>query len=196
MSESQSNSKLWCGTIPIPEAIERAKNIKLLLMDVDGVLTDGKSYYLPEPAGGAYESKGFDCHDGLAFHLLNDASIATGFISGRKSQAVDVRAANMNVKYVRQGNLQKEKNYQDILQLSGVSDNQVAYIGDDFPDVILLKRVGLACVVANARSEVKNYAQFITQAPGGQGAMREVSELILKAQNKWQAAIEKYGLAK
>lgn len=109
MSESQSNSKLWCGTTPSPQTIERAKQIKLLLMDVDGVLTDGKSYYLPEPGGGAYESKGFDSHDGLAFHLLKDASIAAGFISGRKSQAVDVRAANMQVQYVRQGNIEKKK---------------------------------------------------------------------------------------
>jgi len=196
MDESQSNSKLWCGTIPTQETIERAKHIKLVLMDVDSVLTDGKSYYLPESGGDAYETKGFDSHDGLAFHLLNDAAIGTGFISGRKSQAVDVRAANMNVKYVRQGNLQKEKNYEDIVHLAGVSDKQVAYIGDDFPDVPLLKRAGLACVVANARSEVKTYAHFVSQAGGGQGAVREIIELILKAQNKWQAVLEKYGIEK
>jgi 3-deoxy-D-manno-octulosonate 8-phosphate phosphatase (KDO 8-P phosphatase) len=196
MSENQSNSKLWCGTIPSAQVIERAKQIKLLLMDVDGVLTDGKNYCLPMPGGGAYETKGFDSHDGLAFHFLKDAGIEAGFISGRQSQAVEERAANMHVKYVRQGNLQKEKDYEDILRLAGVRDSQVAYMGDDFTDIALLKRVGLACAVANAREEVKPYAHFISQAAGGQGAVREIIELILKAQNKWPAVLEKYGISK
>jgi 3-deoxy-D-manno-octulosonate 8-phosphate phosphatase (KDO 8-P phosphatase) len=145
MTQSQSNTKLWCGTIPSPEVIERAKNIKLLLMDVDGVLTDGKIYYVPLPSGDAYETKSFDSHDGLAFHFLNDAGILTGFISGRKSQAVAERASNMGVKYISQGNLQKEKEYEQILKNAGLNDNEVAYIGDDFTDVPLLKRAGLGC---------------------------------------------------
>src|SRR5277367_4724107 len=134
MSESQSNNKLWCGTIPSTQAIESAKQIKLVLMDVDGVLTDGKVYQLHVPEGQTYETKGFDSHDGLGFHLLKDAGLESGFISGRKSRAVDERAANMNVKYVRQGNLHKEKDYQDILKLANLDDHQVAYIGDDFTD--------------------------------------------------------------
>jgi 3-deoxy-D-manno-octulosonate 8-phosphate phosphatase (KDO 8-P phosphatase) len=194
MSESQSNSKRWCGTIPSEQVIERAKQIQLLLMDVDGVLTDGKVYHLHVPAGQTYETKGFDSHDGLGFYFLKDAGIVSGFISGRKSQAVDQRAENMQVKYVRQGNLQKEKDYEDILRLASLSDNQVAYIGDDFTDVPLFKRVGLACAVANARNEVKPYAHFISQAEGGKGAVREIIELILKAQNKWPAILAKYGI--
>jgi len=194
MTESQSNSKLWCGTIPSAQAIARAKEIKLFLMDVDGVLTDGKSYYLPTFNTGLFETKGFDAHDGLGFHFLNDVGIETGFITGRKSEAVEARAANMHVKYLRQGNLQKEQDYEDILKSADVSDRQVAYIGDDFTDVPLLKRVGLACAVANARDEVKPYAHFICQAKGGEGAVREIIELILKAQNKWSAVLTKYGM--
>ncbi len=133
MSESQSNNKLWCGAIPSADVIERAKQIKLLLMDIDGVLTYGKTYYVPTASGSAYETKGFDSQDGLGFYFLKDAGIEAGFISGRKSQAVEERAANMHVKYVRQGNLHKEKDYQDILVEAGVRDNQVAYIGDDLP---------------------------------------------------------------
>ncbi len=193
MTENKTSKKAWCGTVPSTAVIERAAAIKLLLMDVDGVLTDGKIYYLPLPDGKAYETKGFDSHDGLAFHLLRDAGIDTGFISGRQSQAVIERAANMHVKYIHQGDIQKEAAYQNILGQAGVTDKQVAYIGDDLTDLCLLKRVGLACAVANGRAEILPYTHFITEAAGGQGAMREVVELILKAQNKWQAAIAKYG---
>lgn len=191
MSESQSKNKLWCGSIPSAEVIEKAKNIKLLLMDVDGVLTDGKTYFLPSPDG-VYETKGFDAHDGLGFHFMNDVGIATGFISGRKSQAVEDRAKNMGVKYVRQGNLKKLGEYEEILKLANLADMQIAYVGDDFTDVPLFKRVGLACAVANAREEAKPYAHFLTQAEGGKGAVREIIELILKAQNKWQVVLQKY----
>ena len=192
MSEDQPNKSVWCGSCPSPEVIERAKNIKLLLMDVDGVLTYGKTYYLPLPDGNAYETKGFDSQDGLGFHFLKDAGIEAGFISGRKSQAVEERAKNMYVKYVSQGNLHKLKEYEDILKQAGLQDDQVAHIGDDFTDVPLMRRVGLACAVANARAEVKPYAHFISQAPGGEGGVREVIELILKAQNKWQMILDKY----
>lgn len=177
------------------DVIERAAQIKLLLMDVDGVLTDGKVYYLPAPDGKAYESKSFNCHDGLGFNFLNDAGIHTGFISGRESEAVIEYAANKQVKYVYQGHMQKTGIYEKILADSKLTDAQVAYIGDDLTDVSLLKRAGLACTVANARPEVKPYAHFIAQADGGHGAMREIVELILKAQNKWQPILQKYGLA-
>jgi len=192
MSESQPANKSWCGTVPSTQAIERASKIKLLLMDVDSVLTDGKVYYVPQADGKNYETKGFDSHDGLGLHFLRDANIESGFISGRESQAVIQRASNMHVKYVRQGSMEKEKVYQDILSQCGFAEEQIAYIGDDFPDIPVLKRVGLACVVANARAEVKPHAHFITQAQGGQGAAREVIELILKAQDKWQSVISKY----
>ena len=190
----KASKNIWCGTTPTKDAIERASAIKLLLMDVDGVLTDGKVYYLPMPEGRVWENKGFDCHDGLAFHFLKDAGIETGFISGRQSQAVVERANNMHVKYINIGDLQKESAYQNILAQAGLTDKQVAYIGDDFTDVCLLKRAGLACAVANARVEILPYTHFVTQAVGGQGAMREVVELILKAQKKWTEVLGKYGL--
>lgn len=192
ITEGKTTSGLWCGTMPSEDAIERARCIQLLLMDVDGVLTDGKVYYLPAPDGKTYESKSFYCHDGLGFNFLNDAGIETGFISGREAASVNAYATNKRVKYIYQGNLQKAGIYQEILADSKLTDAQIAYIGDDLTDVPLLKRAGLACAVANARVEVKPYAHFITQADGGHGAVREVIELILKAQNKWQPIIEKY----
>ena len=182
----------WCSTVPSKDVIERAARINLLLMDVDGVLTDGKVYYLPAPDGNAYECKSFHCHDGLGFNFLNECGIETGFISGRESQAVSEYAANKKVKYVFQGHLEKNSIYEKILADSKFTDAQIAYIGDDLTDVPLLKRAGLACTVANARAEVKPYAHFITQVNGGQGAVREIIELILKAQNRWQSILEKY----
>ncbi len=186
---------LWCGTRPSQQALYRAGAIKLLLMDVDGVITDGRVYYVPLTDGSAYETKGFDSHDGLAFNFLQDAGIDCGFISGRRSEAVEERAVNMHVQHVYQGSLQKEENYEKVLAEANLIDEQVAYIGDDFTDLPILKRVGLACAVANARAEVKPYAHFVTAARGGQGAVREVVELILKAQKKWQSILEKYGAA-
>lgn len=193
MAHNQSSNISWCGTVPSAEAIERATHIKLLLMDVDGVLSDGKVYFIPGTGGETYESKSFHCHDGLGFNFLNDVGIETGFISGRDSAAVNEYAANKRVKYVYQGNLQKTGIYDKILADSKLAVAQIAYIGDDVTDVPILKRAGLACVVANARPEVKPFAHFLTQANGGCGAVREVIELILKAQSKWQPILEKYG---
>jgi 3-deoxy-D-manno-octulosonate 8-phosphate phosphatase (KDO 8-P phosphatase) len=186
---------LWCGTAPDKQTIQRASLVKLFLMDVDGVLTDGKVYYLPGPDGKAYESKSFYCHDGLGFNFLNDVGIETGFISGRDAASVKEYAANKKVKYVYQGHLEKVAIYESILADSKLSESQIAYIGDDLTDIPLLRRAGLACTVANARPEVIPYAHFVTQVNGGYGAVRETIELILKAQNKWQSILKKYGAA-
>jgi len=182
------------GNNMVEETRQRASLIKLLLMDVDGVLTDGKVYYLPAAEGKAYESKSFHCHDGLGFNFLNDVGIPTGFISGRDAGAVKEYAANKKVKYVFQGHLEKVAIYESILADSKLSESQIAFIGDDLTDIPLLKRAGLACTVANARPEVIPYAHFVTQAHGGYGAVREVIELILKAQNIWQTILNKYGV--
>lgn len=176
---------IWCGTVPEQSTLVRASKIKLLLMDVDGVLTDGRIYYLPGSDGVAYETKGFTAHDGLAFNFLNEMGIKTGFISGRRSQAVEEYAANKKVSYVYQGNLDKKPILAEILGKAALKEEEFAYIGDDFTDMPILSKAGLSCTVADARQEVKEICHFITQARGGEGAVREVIELILKARGDW-----------
>jgi len=172
----------------------RAANIKLVLMDVDGVFTDGTLYYFPGPDGKMVEFKGFNTQDGLGFHLLNEAGIKTGLISGRDSPAVVERAKILKISYVYQGHLEKEASYNEILKDAKLKDEQVAFIGDDFTDAPLMVRCGLSVAVANARQELRAMANFTTEAPGGDGAVREVVELILKSQNLWQGVLEKYKL--
>jgi 3-deoxy-D-manno-octulosonate 8-phosphate phosphatase (KDO 8-P phosphatase) len=177
------------------DLLKRAANIKLVLMDVDGVLTDGTLYYFPGPDGKMVEFKGFNTQDGLGFILLNDAGIKSGVISGRESPAVVERARILKITYVYQGHLEKEASYNEILKEAKVKDEQVAYIGDDFTDAPLMVRCGLSVAVANARQELRAMANFTTEAPGGDGAIREVVELILKSQNLWQGVLEKYKLS-
>lgn len=186
----------WCGTIPSLDAIARAAQVRLVLMDVDGVQTDGSVFYVPHgDLGSAYfETKGFDSHDGLAFHMLKEGDIKYGAISGRKSSAVNERATNMGFTYLYQGNLDKIPILTKILKESGLKEESIAYVGDDFTDVPIMRRVGLACAVADARAETKLAAHFVTAARGGKGAIREVAELVLKAQNKWTEVMLRYDL--
>jgi 3-deoxy-D-manno-octulosonate 8-phosphate phosphatase (KDO 8-P phosphatase) len=174
------------------EQTRRAKNIKLIRMDVDGVLTEGKLYYFPDSSGKMTEFKGFNSHDGLGLHLCFTAGILTGVISGRVSPSVDERAKILNMKYVYQGHLDKIASWEEILKDAKLDASEVAYIGDDFPDIPLLRRAGLAVAVANARLEVKQAAHFVTEHGGGSGAVRDAVELVLKASGKWDAAVEKY----
>jgi 3-deoxy-D-manno-octulosonate 8-phosphate phosphatase (KDO 8-P phosphatase) len=186
----------WCGTVPTEETIKRAAQIQLILMDVDGVQTDGLAFYLPNTNGNLFETKGFHSHDGLAFHLLTAGGVKYGAISGRKSAAVEERALSMGFAYMYEGHLDKVPILQEIQKTSGLGSETIAYVGDDFTDVPLLRSVGLACAVANARPEVKAVAHFVTNAEGGKGAIREVAELVLKAQNKWQALLQTYTLGR
>lgn len=163
----------------------RAARIRLLLMDCDGVLTDGKMYYFPDSSGKAVEFKGFNSHDGLGFHILNRHGIKSGVISGLDSPALTERARILKIAYVYQGRLSKEGAWHEILGHAKVTEEETAFIGDDFSDVPLLRRAGLACAVANARDEVKMTCHFVTKARGGEGAVREVVELILKSQGLW-----------
>lgn len=161
-------------------------------MDVDGVMTDGKIYYFPDAQGQMTEFKGFNSHDGLGLHLCNFVGITTGVISGRVSPAVEERARILKMRYVEQGHLEKVASWEKILKDARLDASQAAYIGDDFPDVPLLKRAGLAVAVANARPEVKDVAHFITEKCGGDGAVREAIELVLRAQGRWKAAAAHY----
>lgn len=174
------------------EVIARASKIRVILMDVDGVMTDGKLYYFPGPDGNMVETKGFNSQDGLGLHFCHHAGIATGVISGRNSPATVERCRILNMRYVYQGLLDKIATYEDILKDAGVTDDNVVFIGDDFTDVPLIRRAGLGVAVANAREEVKRCAHYTTSAPGGEGAVREVIEIIFKAQGLWDKVLEKY----
>ncbi len=176
-----------------PSAVaRRAKKIRLLLMDVDGTLTDGRVYLMSVAgAGAAAELKVFDAHDGAGVKIAHLMGIKTGLITGRDSMATAQRAHEMSMDFVYQGRAKKFEAYREILQRAGVTDEETAYIGDDLPDLPLLERAGLAIATANAVPEVKKISHYVTIRPGGQGAAREVVELILKAQGKWKAAIPK-----
>lgn len=171
---------------------ELAAAVKLLLMDVDGVLTDGKLYNVPDPAGNMVETKGFDSQDGIALQWLNWEGIKTGLISGRVSPATAERAKQCRFAYVYQGHIEKIPILNEILADAGLEKQEAAYIGDDLTDIVVMHRVGLAIATANARPEVKREAHYVTQAAGGSGAVREVIELILKAKGLWGEITKKY----
>ena len=172
--------------------VERAARIRLLLMDVDGVLTDGKLYNVPDPSGRMVETKGFDSQDGIALQWLSWKGIRTGLISGRVSPATEERARQCRFSYVYQGHIEKIPIFEEILRDAGVQPDEVAYIGDDLTDAVIMRRVGLAIATANARPEVKRLAHWVTASPGGHGAVREVVELLLKAQGHWEDILRKY----
>lgn len=175
-----------------PEVIELASKVRLLLMDVDGVLTDGRLYNVPDPDGKMVETKGFDSQDGIGLQWLSWKGIATGLISGRVSPATVERARQCKFKYVYQGHIEKIPILEEIMADAAITKDQVAYIGDDFTDVVVMHRVGLAVATANARLEVKAQAHYVTSAPGGSGAVREVVELLLRAQGCWDEILNKY----
>lgn len=171
---------------------DRASKVRLLLMDVDGVLTDGKVLFLPTASGEWTETKAFDSQDGIALQWLHWKGIKTGVISGRKSPAVELRAKQGHMSYCHQGNIEKIPLLEEILRDSGLAQEQVAFIGDDFTDVVIFRRVGWAVAVANARNEVKQSAHYVTAARGGDGALREVAEIVLQAQGHWDEILKKY----
>jgi 3-deoxy-D-manno-octulosonate 8-phosphate phosphatase (KDO 8-P phosphatase) len=174
-----------------PDVISRAEQIRLLLMDVDGTLTDGRVYLQSFSDGTAEELKAFDAHDGAGLTLAHIMGLQTGVITGRESAAMTRRARELKMDFVYQGRSTKIGSYDEILQRAGLEDVAVAYVGDDLPDIPLLRRAGLAVAVGNAVPEVKSVAHYITSRDGGRGAVREVVELILKAQKKWKEAVPK-----
>jgi 3-deoxy-D-manno-octulosonate 8-phosphate phosphatase (KDO 8-P phosphatase) len=171
-----------------PSLQERAARIKLLLMDCDGVLTDGRIWILP----GGDDQKGFHTRDGLGLELLHRAGLRSGVISGRPSSAVERRARNLGMTYVSLGCDDKLAAFKEVLATSELSTYEVAFIGDDLNDIPLMKHSGLAIAVADASAETVASAHYVTKAGGGSGAVREVVELILKAQHRWADVIEKF----
>lgn len=162
--------------------LEKVKKIKLLLLDVDGVLTDGKIVY--DSCG--REMKFFDVHDGLGVYLLKKAGILSILISAKGSKAIHRRAADMQVEAVFENISPKTSVLSKILKKYNVGLDEICFVGDDLVDLCLMKRVGFSVAVFNAAPEIKQAASYITIREGGRGAVREVAELILKAQGKWQ----------
>ena len=173
---------------------KKAANVKLLLMDVDGVLTDGRLYLLPDGHGRMVETKGFDSQDGIALRWLSWYGVKTGVISGRNSPATAERARQVEMSYVFQGHIEKIPILEKILADARINEREVAYVGDDLTDAIIMRRVGLTFAPANARPEVKKVAMATTDAPGGLGAVREIIEHLLQARGVWDELLKKYGV--
>jgi len=167
---------------------QRAARVKLLLMDCDGVLTDGRIWILEN----GEDQKAFHTHDGLGIDLLHRAGLISGIISGRTSSALQRRAQSLGVSYLWQGRDDKRQAFADTLAQVQVTNEEVAFVGDDLTDLPLLVQAGFAVAVADAVAEVKARAHYITSAKGGKGAVREVIELILKAQGRWDKLVKSY----
>ncbi len=174
-----------------PALKKRAAQIKLLLMDVDGTMTDGGVLLLSQPDGSALEIKKFDAHDGQGLTLAHTAGIRTGCITGRESPALLRRAHEMKMDYIYMKIPLKMPAYEEILAKAGVKDAEVAFVGDDLPDIPILKRVGLAVAVGDAVADVKKIAHYTTKAHAGKGAIREAIEVILKSKGIWDELIDK-----
>jgi 3-deoxy-D-manno-octulosonate 8-phosphate phosphatase (KDO 8-P phosphatase) len=170
------------------EIERRASRIKLLLMDCDGVMTDGRITLLDN----GEEEKSFHTRDGHGIVLMHRAGLQTGIISGRTSSLVERRAKELGMKYVRQGTWNKVKDFEELLAEAGIDEREVAFIGDDVTDIPLMQRSQLAVAVADAVEETRGVAHFVTRLPGGFGAVREVCDLILKAQGRWSELMERY----
>ncbi len=170
---------------------KRAKQIQVLLMDVDGTLTDGSVTLVSQTDGGALEIKTFDAHDGQGLTLAVSAGLRTGVITGRSSAALRRRCKELDVEFVYEKQGHKIAAYEDVLRKTGVQESEVAYLGDDLPDLMIMRRVGLAVAVNNATPEVKRAAHYKTKTPGGKGAARELVELILRAKGIWEEMIDK-----
>jgi 3-deoxy-D-manno-octulosonate 8-phosphate phosphatase (KDO 8-P phosphatase) len=193
----------------------RAKKIKLLLFDVDGVLTDGKIFVFPAPAGtqsttqqhaaqhggeGGFglvsqtmiEAKGFHAHDGTSISLAHLGGIKTGLITKRISETVALRARDLKLEHVHQGIQDKLTCFEEILRQEGFHASEAAFVGDDVIDLPVMRNCGFAVAVANARREVKQEAHYVTEHSGGDGALRDAVEYILKAQGKWARVVSEY----
>ncbi len=170
------------------EIERRAARVRLLLMDCDGVLTDGRIELLDN----GDESKSFHTRDGHGLVLLHRAGLRSGIISGRTSRAVERRARELGITYLRQGAWDKIKDFEQLLAEADVEESGVAFIGDDVTDIPLMQRAEFAVAVADAGEETRAAAHYVTRLPGGFGAVREVTEVILKAQGHWAELMRRY----
>lgn len=170
------------------QLIEIAKGIKLLILDVDGVLTDGS--IILDDAGN--ELKAFYVRDGHGIKMLSNIGVDVAIITGRYSKVVERRAHELGITEIYQRCLIKSVAYEHLTEKLNLSDKEIAYIGDDIADISIMKRVGLPVAVADAQEETKTEAVIITSKPGGRGAVREICDLILKAKGKWEDLMDEY----
>ncbi|MFA5362286.1 MAG: HAD-IIIA family hydrolase [Candidatus Omnitrophota bacterium] len=168
--------------------LEKAKRVKMLLLDVDGVLTDGRIIY--DSRG--RDSKFFDVHDGLGVYLMKKAGIPVILITAKNSRAIRPRARDMQVEAVFADISPKSVVLEALVKKYGIAKEEICFIGDDLVDLCMLRRAGFPVAVSNACAEIKEAAVYITSKKGGRGAVREVIEIILKAQDKWQEAVKAY----
>ena len=167
---------------------ERASRIKMIIMDVDGTLTDGTLLILPD----GEELTSYNVKDGTGILLARVAGLKTGIITGKTSKSLEKRAEKLKIEEIYQGILDKKKVLSKILEKHNLDPDQIAYIGDDLGDLEVIKSVGLAGAVADAHPEIKKHSHFICKNAGGKGAVREFIEFILEAQNKWQTIEENF----
>jgi 3-deoxy-D-manno-octulosonate 8-phosphate phosphatase (KDO 8-P phosphatase) len=169
---------------------DKLVDIRLLLLDVDGVMTDGGIIY----DGNGLETKVFNVKDGHGIKMLQRHGIEVGIITGRSSLVVDIRAKELGIGLVYQGSLKKLESYHDVKQRTGLTDRQIAYMGDDIIDVPVMKRVIFAAAPADALLEARSAADYVTSCAGGRGAVREVCDLILKGRGLWDEVVARYDL--
>jgi len=169
-------------------ALEKAKNLKLLILDVDGVLTDGKLFFDNE----GNEYKAFHARDGHGIKLLRQTGVEVAVISGRKSNSVALRMKNLGIELVYQGHENKIAAFNEIIEKMGILPEQAAHVGDDLLDLPVMIRVGLAIAVNDANFAVKQRADWCTTMPGGYGAVREVCDLIMQAQGRFDEVVDMY----
>lgn len=174
--------------IPMTAVKERAKRVKMLILDIDGVMTDGRIIYDEQ----GNELKCFNVLDGMGFALLGQTQIKVALITAKGSKAVLRRARDIGAVEVKQNAIDKLTAFGQILQKYNLDNKDICFIGDDLVDLPAMKQAGLAVAVTNACAEVKKIAHYITKKEGGKGAVREVIELILRAQNKWQSVTRRY----
>ncbi len=167
---------------------QRAKQVRLLLLDVDGVMTDGRLGF----DGSGRELKFFYARDGIGIRLLQRAGLRVGILSGRKARVVELRARELGIDLLLQKSRDKARGLEEVLRREGLRPEQICYVGDDLVDLPVLLEVGLAIAVADAVPEVKAAVHFVTRKPGGRGAVREICEALLKAQGRWIAGIGRY----
>lgn len=167
---------------------ERLQKIRLLLLDVDGVMTDGRIVY----DNHGVETKAFDVKDGHGLKLLQRAGVRVGVITGRQSEVVNVRARELGIDIVYQGVKEKLVPYRELLATLGLTDEEVAYVGDDLPDLPVLRLAGWAVAPADAVEEIRAHVHYVTTCPGGRGAVREVCELLLKETGRWAEVTARY----
>jgi 3-deoxy-D-manno-octulosonate 8-phosphate phosphatase (KDO 8-P phosphatase) len=168
--------------------VQRIRRIKMVIFDVDGVLTNGA---ITLDAHGE-ESKTFNVIDGTGIFYLGRAGLVTAILSGRAAKAVDYRSKELEVRHVLQGYKKKLDGFKELLEKTGIGEDEVCYIGDDLPDIPVMRRVGFAVAVASAQPEVIDVAHWVTKNPGGSGAARELAEKILKVQRKWPELLARY----